>query len=118
MHMARERLNGSKQLQLLSGVHYSVYWLANYMFDLTICLINITSMVFIIKMVDLAKNDPTSEVNAVVSSSLGYYFLILLFSSFAWCALAYFWSFFFKSDIIGFVVLFILQGVISFIDVM
>jgi hypothetical protein len=104
IHIARERLNGSKQLQMLSGVHYGTYWLANYLFDLTICLINISLMVFILKVVSLAKNDLTSEVFAVsAGDSLGYFFLLLLFSSFAWCSLAYFWSFFFKSDIIGFV---------------
>ena len=104
MHMASERLNGSKLLQMLSKVHYSVYWLANYIFDLMICLVNISSMVFILKLVSMAKNDPTSEVHAVAANdSLGYFFLILFFSSFACCSLAYFWSFFFKSDIIGFV---------------
>lgn len=102
--MARERLNGSKQLQMLSGTHYATYWTANYLFDLVILLINISSMVFILKMVDLSKNDPTSEVNSIAgSSTLGYFFLVLLLQTFSWCALAYFWSFYFKSDIIAFV---------------
>jgi len=94
--MAKERINGSKQLQMLSGVHYTTYWMANYFFDLIILLFNIVTMVFILKMVTLSKNDPTSEVDAVVSNSLGYLFLIFFISSFAWCSLSYFWSFFFK----------------------
>ena len=96
MNVAKERLNGSKQLQMLTGIHYITYWISNYIFDLMICLINVSSMVFILKMVHLAKNDPTSEVDAIVKDSLGYLYVVLLFSSFAWCSLAYFWSFFFK----------------------
>lgn len=119
MHMGRERLNGSKQLQLLSGTHFGTYWLSNYIFDLITCLINVSSMVFIIKMVDLSKNDPTSELSAIASStSLGYFYLMLLFSMFTWCSLAYFWSFFFRSDIIAFVVLFIVLSVFAFLDAM
>ena len=48
-------------------------------------------------MIDLAKNDVTNELNAVASNnSTGYFFVVLLFSSFSCIALAYFWSFFFK----------------------
>jgi hypothetical protein len=94
--MAKERINGSKQLQMLSGVHYITYWIANYFFDMLILLFNIATMIFILKMVALSKNDSTSEVDAVVSSSLGYLFIMFLISSFAWCSLSYFWSFFFK----------------------
>ena len=49
MHVARERTNGSKQLQLMSGVHYGTYWLANYLFDLIVVLVNVTLLVIILK---------------------------------------------------------------------
>jgi hypothetical protein len=49
MHVARERTSGSKQLQLMSDVHYSTYWLANYLFDLIVVLINVTLLVIILK---------------------------------------------------------------------
>ena len=49
MHVARERTNGSKQLQLMSGVHYSTYWMANYLFDLILVFINVTLLVIILK---------------------------------------------------------------------
>ena len=118
MHVARERTNGSKQLQMLSGIHYTTYWIANYLFDLIIYVFNISTIVFILKMVDLAKNDTTTEVNAIAGNeSLGYFYLLLLFSSFSWCTLAYIWSFLFKSDIIGFVVLAIILGFAAFLDV-
>ncbi len=96
-NIAKERINGSKKMQLLTGVHYLVYWLSNYIFDIIIFFINISSIVFIFKMIDLAKNDVTNELNAVASNnSTGYFFVVLLFSSFSCIALAYFWSFFFK----------------------
>ena len=118
MHVARERTNGSKQLQMLSGIHFTLYWISNYLFDLIIYVFNISTMVFILKMVDLAKNDSTSEVNAVAGTDgLGYIYLLLLFSCFSWCTLAYIWSFLFKSDIIGFVVLAVVLGFAAFVDV-
>lgn len=119
IHVTRERVNGSKKLQLLNGTHFTTYWLSNYLFDLTTCFINISSMVFIIKMVDLAKNDPTTELSSIASSnSLGYFYLMLLISSLAWCSLAYVWSFLFRSDIISFVILFIILSLFAFLDSM
>lgn len=42
--------------------------------------------------------------------------LLLMFSALAWCTLAYIWSFFFRQDIVGFIVLLIILCVIAFID--
>ena len=117
MHVSRERLNGSKQLQLLSGTNYITYWISNYIFDLFICLFIASTMVLMLKLVDLIKNDPSSETAAIASSnSLGYFYLLMLFSMFAWCSMAYVWSFCFKSDLIGFIILFILLAFLAFID--
>ena len=70
------------------------------------------------KIVDAIKNDPTNETYAIAGdSTLGYFYLFLLIASFSWCTMAYIWSFFFKSDIICFVVLFIILGFASFLDI-
>jgi hypothetical protein len=118
MNMSRERLNGSKQLQLLSGTDYYTYWLSNYLTDWPVFLINIVLLVIIILIASAAKNDTTNELYAFASSSnaSGYYFLMLLFSSLAWCPYAYLWSFLFKSDIVGFVFLVILLCFLAFLD--
>ncbi len=117
MSVARERLNGSKQLQLLSGTHYSVYWAANYLFDLAVCLVQISTLVIALKVVDAIKNDTSSETYAIAGDeNLGYFFVLLLCSCLSWCTLAYIWSFFFKQDIIGFIVLLIIMAVVAFVD--
>nr|QUF59430.1 ATP-binding cassette transporter Abca3-like2 [Brachionus angularis] len=118
IHIAREKVNGSKQLQLLSGTHYMTYWFSNYLFDFLIHLINISLIVIFLKIVDVAKNDTSSETNAIAGNeTLGYFYLLLFLSSFSWCTIAFIWSFFFKSEIIGFVVLVIVLGFASFLDI-
>ncbi len=117
MHVARERTNGSKQLQMLSGLHYGTYWISNFLFDMAIYIFNISTMVFFLKMVDLGKNDTSSETYAIAGDqTLGYFYLLLLFSSLSWCVYAYIWSFLFKTDIICFVVLLIILGFAAFLD--
>lgn len=117
INVARERVNGSKCLQLITGTKSYVYWLSNYLFDMFVCLFIIATMIVALKLVDLAKNDPTNEIYPLAkSSTLGYVFLLLFISSFSWCTLAYIWSFFFKSEIISFIVLAIILGVCSFLD--
>jgi len=117
MHVARERTNGSKQLQMLSGLHYGTYWFSNFLFDMAIYIFNISTMVFFLKMVDLGKNDTSSETYAIAGDqTLGYFYLLLLFSSLSWCVYAYIWSFLFKTDIICFVVLLIILGFAAFLD--
>jgi hypothetical protein len=115
--MTRERFNGSKQLQLLSGIHYSTYWISNYLFDLCVCILQLASMVIILKIVNAINNDSSSEVYAIANDdTLGYFCLLLVFSCFTWCTTAYIWSFLFKQEIIGFIVLLIILSVIAFLD--
>lgn len=119
IHVTRERQNGFKTLQFISSVHYSVYWLSNYVFDLLICFINLSSIVVALKIVDSVKKDPTNEVYSVMLNDSAYYVLLLFFvSSFSWPIVAYVSSFFFKSDIISFVILFIILSVAAFIDML
>lgn len=118
IHVGRERSNGSKQLQFLTGTHYATYWLSNYIFDLAIYTFCVSTMIFALKIVNSARNDTTSELYPIASdNTLGYAYLLFLVSMFSWCSYAYIWSFIFKSEIIGFVVLAIFLGFMAFLDV-
>ena len=58
------------------------------------------------------------EIDAVagIDGTLGYIYLLFLFSCLSWCTWAYLWSFNFKSDAVCFVVLLILLGFVAFLD--
>lgn len=118
IHVTKERGNGFKSLQFISSTHFSTYWISNYIFDLSICLINIGTIVITIKLVDVLKNDPTNEINPIVIDNAIFYVLLLFFvSSLSWAPLAYIFSLIFKSDVVCFVILFIILSVAAFIDV-
>ena len=118
MHVARERNNGSKQMQMLSGIHYVTYWVANYLFDSIIMVFQCSMLIIMLAIVNAIKNNSDAEVYKIASSNLlGYAYLLLLFSCMTWCTLAYIWSFLFKADIIGFIVLLIVLGLFAFIDI-
>ncbi len=51
MHISKEKMNGSRNLQLLSGSHRITYWISNYVFDYLICLINIAFIIGIIVII-------------------------------------------------------------------
>ena len=118
IHVARERINGSKQMQMLSGIHYVTYWIANYLFDLIIMLFQCTMLVIMLAIVNAAKSGSSDyEVYYVASNGLlGYAYILLLFSCVSWCTYAYIWSFLFKQDIVGFVVLLLALGVLAYFD--
>ena len=116
-HVGKERINGSKHLQLLSGVHFTVYWIGNFIFDFLICLYTICGIVAVIKLIDAIRNEPLSETYPLANDgNLGYFFFFLFFSSFGWLTYAYVMSHFYKSEIIGFIVLLIILGLSAFID--
>jgi hypothetical protein len=118
IHATRERRNGSKFLQLLSGAHYSVYWTANYIFDMTLFLFNIITMVLALYFVSLGLDDTGNDVYILASSSstLLYMVVYMVLTSFSWATLAYLWSFVFKRDVIAFITLFLLLGFVAFAD--
>ena len=119
INIAGERLSGSKTLQLLTGTRSLTYWASNYFFDLTIIVFNFTSMVIVFKLVDVIRNDDANELRPIAASeTIGYVYLLLLVSAFSCCSLAYIWSFFFKSELVGFIVLTILLGVAAFVDML
>lgn len=118
MHVSKEKINGSKKLQLLSNTNKIVYWTSNFIFDFTVCLVNICLVIAVTCLANYIRNNP--EVDIFIMSSrptVGYWFLILIISSFNWTFLSYFWLSFFKSDVTAFVILLLLLGVASFTDV-
>nr|QUF59431.1 ATP-binding cassette transporter Abca3-like3 [Brachionus angularis] len=117
IHISRERINGSKSLQLLSGSNLTIYWISNYIFDLIIFLFNFITMIVGLKIVDLIRQDRTIETYPLTTeATIGYVFMLYIVSSFPNLTLSYIWSFLFKSEIISFIVLFILLGIVIFLD--
>jgi hypothetical protein len=116
-HVGNERINGSKQLQLLSGVHFTTYWVGNFIFDFIICLYTISGIVAVIKLIDVNRNEHLSEAFPLSNDgNLGYFFFFLFFSSFGWLTYAYVMSHFYKSEITGFIVLLIILGLSAYFD--
>lgn len=115
--MTRERETGSKKLHFLSGTHFTVYWFANYLFDFAFHLFSSLSIVLTLKIISMISKSDNEAVILFKDPSTAFYLLIfLILSSFSWSTLAYLWSFFFKSDMIAFIVLFITLSVVNFLD--
>ena len=118
MHASKERIDGFKTLQILSGTHTVLYWISNYIFDLLLSFINVGSLVGMLALVGYYQHDQSSELYAISSyPTIGYVALLLFISSFTWPIFAHIWSFIFKSDVTGFVILVLILGVAPFIDV-
>ena len=82
-----------------------------------ICMFNLTSMIVTLKCIDLLRNDPANETRPLASNdTLGHVFLLFIVSSFNWCTLAYISSFWFRTDLIGFIFTFLILGVATFLD--
>jgi hypothetical protein len=85
VHVGRERINGSKSLQLLSGTHFVTYWTANHIFDFIICFFNIGTMIAMLKLVNSIKNDSTIEIYSIgIDPQINYYLLLMFLSIFSW----------------------------------
>ena len=118
MHASRERINGFKILQVLSGTHKTLYWISHYIFDIMLCFINVSLIIGILVLVGYYQNDVTSELYVITSfPTIGYVALLLFISSFTWPPVAHLWSFLFKSDVTGFVILALILGIAPFLDV-
>lgn len=117
--LIRERTSGSKSLQLLSGTHYITYWTSNLIFDMLVYVFTIGTMILALKIVALARSSDSTNDTVIVASkgaTLAYYLLFLLLVSLSWAVLAYVASFLFKSDVIGFVVVFLVLGFACLFD--
>ncbi len=118
MHISKEKMNGSRNLQLLSGSHRITYWISNYVFDYLICLINIAFIIGIIVIIDGSRTDKNSDISVIAMyPTIGYVILILVVSSFSWPLYGYCWANYFKSDVNAFVILIVLLFMASFFDV-
>lgn len=121
IHQVRERTNGSKKLQLISGVSKITYWASNYLFDLSVCVINITLMLcaFILAQKFLITDNSNDLAIFLKTSPAEQFFYLgvsLTLGSLTWISLSYAWSFLFKSDILAFAILFIVLGLTVLID--
>lgn len=118
IHLTKEKRNGSKSLQLLSGTHYAVYWLSNFIFDFIVFFIQISTMILALKIVSSKINDSANDTFLIAHNGLTLFnlYLFMLLTCFSWSILSAIWSNFFKSDIVGFVVLFIILSFASLID--
>jgi len=115
--LIRERNSGSKSLQLLHGTHFAIYWLANYIFDLLVYFISILSILITLQIV--SSFDEQNDAYLLLGSrgeNFIYMLIFLAFSSLSWPVFAYIWSFLFKRDIVGFVVLFLVLSCAIFLD--
>ncbi len=117
INIAREKNSGAKSLQYLSRTHFITYWISNYLFDILLCIFNLTSMLVILKIIDMSRNDPSNETYPLaINDTLAYVFLLFLVSSLNWCTFAYIFSFFFRTDLIGFIFTFLVLGVATFLE--
>lgn len=117
--LIRERTSGSKSLQLLSGTHYITYWASNLIFDMVVYIFTICTMILALKLVAIARSSDSTNDTVIVAykgATLAYLLLFLLLVSLSWAVLAYVASFFFKSDVIGFVVVLLVLGFACMFD--
>ncbi|RNA01713.1 ATP-binding cassette sub-family A member 3-like [Brachionus plicatilis] len=119
INISREFANGSKKLQHLSRTNKFTYWLSNYLYDLPFFVVIFVCVVSSMKIVDAVRNDALVESAVLASqSNIFYVFFLLIFSSFPSCTLSYVWSFFFKTEILAFISLFIMLSSAVVLDML
>ena len=111
----KEKENGAKHLQFVSGVHSSTYWLANYLFDNFIILIVIALSTIIVAVFQISSFSSGENLAAVVllmvssspplSLSLIHIISIQVLTCFAGLPFTYTCSYFFTDNLIGFTIL-------------
>ncbi|CAF4297975.1 unnamed protein product, partial [Adineta steineri] len=70
-----ERLNHSKDLQLLTNLTKRTYWFSNWLFDFTLCFILIALLTIIVKIGAEANSNSDAEVSVFrESAAMGYFF--------------------------------------------
>ncbi|CAF2146243.1 unnamed protein product [Rotaria magnacalcarata] len=115
--LVTERISNSKDLQLLTNLKRRGYWLANWIFDFSLCLILISLLTIIIKIGSAANPKSDAEVHVYQNSTAaGVFFLMFLMYTLASLPFAYVFSFIPKSSIMGFSNFFILNVIGCVID--
>lgn len=130
----QERISHSKDLQLLTNLSRTTYWLSNAIFDLCLCLILCAFLTIIVK-VNLSiffvksTNYCISQIGGAATSNVqseaytyyrseppGYFFLMIIMYSLASLPLIYVFSFAPKSELIGFIAFFVINVIGCFFD--
>ncbi|UJR36716.1 hypothetical protein I4U23_029432 [Adineta vaga] len=115
--LIQERITHSKDLQLLTNLTKRSYWFSNIIFDLCLCLILCTFLTIIVKIGAVANSNIQSEVHGYVNSEhISYFFLMILMYSLASLPMIYVYSFGPKSELIGFIIFFVINVVVCFCD--
>ncbi|CAM4954605.1 unnamed protein product [Rotaria socialis] len=117
-NVIRERLTHSKDLQLLTRLSKVTYWFSTAIYDFTLCLILCSILTIIVKISAVYRVDSGAEVEIYVSNQhIGYFFLIFLLYSLASLPFVYVYSFIPGTELIGFVIYFIVNVLVCFVDV-
>ncbi|CAF2071729.1 unnamed protein product [Rotaria magnacalcarata] len=117
-NVIRERLTHSKDLQLLTRLSKFTYWFSTAIYDFTLCLILCSILTIIVKISAVYRVDSGAEVEIYVSNQhIGYFFLIFLLYSLTSLPFVYVYSFIPGTELIGFVIYFIVNVLVCFVDV-
>ncbi|CAF3375160.1 unnamed protein product [Rotaria sp. Silwood1] len=112
-----ERVNHSKDLQLLTNLKKRIYWLSNLIFDVSLCLILCSLLTIVLKIGATANSKTQSEVYIYRNTEeTGYFFLMFLMYSLASLPFIYTFSFGVKRELIGVINFFLLNVLICFAD--
>ena len=137
----QERVSQSKNLQLLTGISKATYWFSHFIFDFCCCFIICVFWIIIIKVENdlihmivehrvssrfsfvfqigaAATTNSQSEVYIYRDATAGgYFFFMTLIFSVAVLPMLYVFAFGPKSELIGFVIFFVVNLVACFFDV-
>ncbi|CAF0914028.1 unnamed protein product [Rotaria sp. Silwood1] len=115
--LIQERINHSKDLQLLTNLTKRTYWLSNTIFDLLSCITLCILLTIIIKIGSIGNPSIESEVHIYINTEqMGYFLLMIIMYSLASLPLIYVYSFSPKSELIGFINSFVINIVVCFFD--
>ncbi|CAF0848696.1 unnamed protein product [Rotaria sordida] len=115
--LIQERINHSKDLQLLTNLTKRTYWFSNTIFDLLSCFILCILLTIIIRIGSIGNPNIESEVHIYINTEqIGYFFLMIIMYSLASLPLIYVYSFSPKSELIGFINIFVINIVVCFFD--
>ncbi|CAF3938721.1 unnamed protein product [Rotaria magnacalcarata] len=113
----QERINHSKDLQLLTNLTKKTYWFSNITFDLLACFLLCSLLTIIVRIGSVANPNVQSEVHIYINSEqMGYFFLMITMYSLASLPLIYVYSFSPRSELIGFINFLVVNFVACFFD--
>ncbi|CAF4147319.1 unnamed protein product [Rotaria sp. Silwood2] len=115
--LIQERINHSKDLQLLTNLTTRTYWFSNIIFDLLSCFTLCILLTIIVRIGSIGNTNIESEVHIYINTEqIGYFLLMIIMYSLASLPLIYVYSFSPKSELIGFINSFVINIVVCFFD--